>query len=162
MLATRAVAAARATKKLKSKLASADAVCIYVNDNFGNWRSNFATQVEQCANTAGAPHLISTLLKPAPRDMSILKPYRSAFHGTPLECLLESLNINKLALTGIAVDMCVLATAQDAVARNFDIWIPADCVAGFSAREKRQALDIMNRTLNADIIPANPSNREIR
>jgi nicotinamidase-related amidase len=93
-------------------------------------------------------------LKPIRDDFAVLKPRHSAFYGTPLEFLLEELKIERLVLTGIVIDMCVFATAQDAHVRKLSLWVPADCVAGFTGAQERSALSLIARTLDADIRPA--------
>jgi nicotinamidase-related amidase len=128
--------------------------CIYANDNFGKWRSDFPRLVEECRDRGGPAREIADLLAPTPDDYSILKPRHSAFYGTPLEFLLDELEIETLVLAGLSTDMCVSATAQDAYVRQFKLWVPADCVAADSAEHERQALDHMARTMKADVRPS--------
>ena len=79
------------------------------------------------------------------------EPRHSAFYGTPLEFLLDELEVDALALAGVAADNCIFATAQDAYVRKFRLWVPADCVAADSEEHDRQSLDHMQRTMKADI-----------
>ena len=44
----RALAAARAIAKLKQRTRQAGVPVVYVNDNFGRWRSDFNAQVNHC------------------------------------------------------------------------------------------------------------------
>jgi nicotinamidase-related amidase len=150
-LAARAVAAAKRTAELKKKVRAAGVPCIYTNDNFGHWRSEFSRLVEECLKAKGPPHEIAQLLKPDRDDYSILKPRHSAFYETPLKFLLEELEIDSLIVTGLSTDMCVSATAQDAYVRKYKLWVPSDCVAADTPEHERQALDLMQRTLRADI-----------
>jgi ureidoacrylate peracid hydrolase len=64
-------------------------------------------------------------------DYELDKPRFSAFHGTPLEVLLRSLNIETVVLTGIVTHGGVEATARDAMIRDFSVVILEDCVAAF-------------------------------
>ncbi len=66
-----------------------------------------------------------------PPDYELDKPRFSAFHGTPLEVLLRSLDIDTLVLTGIVTHGGVEATARDAMIRDFSVVILDDCVAAF-------------------------------
>lgn len=150
-LARRAVGAARHTAALKARAAAAGLPCIYANDNFGHWRSEFSRLVEECRTRGAEARQIVEMLAPTARDFSILKPRHSAFYGTPLEFLLEELGVESLIVTGLATDMCVSATAQDAYVRKFRLWVPADCVAADSEEHDRQSLDHMQRTMKADI-----------
>lgn len=124
---------------------------IYVNDNFGKWRSDFSVQVRHSLqpNVRGAP--VVRLLRPGPNDYFVLKPKHSGFFSTPLELLLNYLGVKNLILTGIAGNNCVLFTATDAYLRDFDLWIPADCVVSVSKEENLLALKQMQRLLHADI-----------
>jgi nicotinamidase-related amidase len=152
-LAPRAVRAARATVRLKAALTRQGCPCVYANDNFGEWRMEFSALVEGSVAQGSTSGTIATLLRPTERDLSILKPRNSAFYGTPLEFLLDELDASTLVIAGIAVDMCVLATAQDAHMRKFKLRVPSNCVAGFNRAEERSALLTMERTLNADTAP---------
>jgi nicotinamidase-related amidase len=149
-LARRAVPAARRTAKLKERFAAAKAPCIYANDNFGHWRSEFSSLVEDCLGRGGESAEIAQMLHPKPGDFSVLKPRHSAFYGTPLEFLLEELEVDSLVVTGLSLDICVFATAQDAYVRKFDLWIPADCVAADTPKHEAHALEHLRRTMKAD------------
>lgn len=153
-LAARALPAAERTARLKRRLREDGIPCIYANDNFGHWRSEFSRLVRECLDRKGAAHDIAQLLAPDPDDYSILKPRHSAFYGTPLEFLLEELEVDSLVLAGISADMCVSATAQDAYVRKFRLWVPSDCVAADTGDHERQTLDHMHRTMKADIRPS--------
>lgn len=149
-LLPRALRAAKATAKLKARARARRIPCIYVNDNYGNWTSDFSSLVRQVLDDKGKAGAIAEMLRPADQDLSILKPRQSAFYGTPLEFLLEELKATHLILTGLTADQCVFATAQDAHDRHFEISIPADCVAATEAAHERSALAHMRRTLKAD------------
>jgi nicotinamidase-related amidase len=149
-LAPRAIRAAAAAAKLKAHMASKGVPCIYANDNFGDWKSEFSALVAKCLEKPGPGLAIAKLLHPGPRDLSILKPRHSAFYGTPLGFLLDELGTKKLVIAGIALDRCVVATVQDAYVRKFEIAVPANCSAGFSATQEREALSLMARTMRAD------------
>jgi nicotinamidase-related amidase len=153
-LQARAVRAARACRGLKERLAAEGVPCIYANDNFGHWHSDFPRLVEQCRQRGGAAEEIARLLAPTAADYSILKPRHSAFYGTPLEFLLDELEVETLVVTGLSTDMCVSATAQDAYVRQFKLWVPSDCAAADTEEHERQALDHMRRTMKADVTPS--------
>jgi nicotinamidase-related amidase len=48
----------------------------------------------------------------------------------------------------------VLFSANDAYMRDFQVVVPADCVASEVAANNHQALKIMQRVLKADITPS--------
>ena len=123
---------------------------IYANDNFGRWRSDFRQQIEHCMAEGRHGRSIVELLKPENDDYFVLKPMHSAFFSTTLEVLLERLHVRRLILTGFAADICVLYTANDAYMRDFEVAVPADCVASETIRQYRFALEHMAQRLRAD------------
>lgn len=150
-LARPATAAARRTAALKERLRASRVPAIYANDNFGRWESDFEAVVEHCRRRGGASAQLAELLAPAKGDRSILKPRHSAFFGTPLEFLLDELRIDRLVLTGLSADSCIMFTAHDAYLRKYELWIPGDCVASEREAFRHAALAHMARTLKADV-----------
>lgn len=136
---------------LKQRAKRAHIPVIYVNDNFGKWQSNFHKLIQHCLddNVRGEP--IARLLQPEEEDYFVLKPKASGFFCTTLELLLEYLQVTTLILTGIAGNMCVHFTANDAYLRDFQLFIPADCVVSQTQEENMVALTQMQRLLGADI-----------
>lgn len=139
---------------LKQKAIDAAVPVIYVNDNFGRWRSDFNAQVDHCLtdNVRGQP--IVELLRPNDTDYFVLKPKHSGFFSTGLETLLKYLGTKTVVLTGMSANVCVLFTANDAYMRDYELIVPADCVASNTAEEARHALDQMRLILKADVSPS--------
>lgn len=79
-------------------------------------------------------------LAPRPGDFVIVKRRYSAFFATDLDLLLRGLEVDTLILTGVATDVCVRATAQDAQQLNYRVIVPEECVAGTSVEQHRAAL----------------------
>jgi nicotinamidase-related amidase len=136
---------------LKARARQAGIPNIYVNDNFGRWQSDFQKLVEHCLmdDVYGKP--LATLLRPAEDDYFVLKPKHSGFYSTTLDLLLTSLGVKTLVLTGIAGNICVLFTANDAYMRDYHLIIPTDCVASNTVKENNSALELMKKVLKADI-----------
>ena len=124
-LAPRALAAAAAAARLKSRLKRKRVPVIYANDNFGAWRADFATIVDACRRGVPARKLVATI-GPVDDDLSILKPRHSAFFGTPLEFLLDELHVNQLIIAGLTTDNCVMFTAHDADLRKLAVFVPSN------------------------------------
>ncbi|HVW02794.1 MAG TPA: isochorismatase family cysteine hydrolase [Planctomycetaceae bacterium] len=150
-----AVPMARKIAALKSRVKQSGIPAIYVNDNFGRWRSDFHAQVDHCRNDSVRGRELAELLRPDEDDYFVLKPKHSGFFSTTLDTLLEYLRVRTLILTGIAGNNCVLFTANDAYMRDFELFVPSDCVASNSDDENRYALEQMQKTLKADIRPSN-------
>ena len=145
---------ARQIARLKARTARAGIPAVYVNDNFGRWRSDFRRLVEYCTSADVPGREIARALRPAPDDYFVLKPMHSAFYGTTLDMLLEQLQVSTLIITGVAANICVLFTASDAYMRHFKLYVPSDCVASNTTRENRYALAQMESVLKAVVTPA--------
>lgn len=127
---------------------------VYVNDNFGRWRSDFNAQVEHCLQDGLLGKPVVELLRPHDDDYFVLKPKHSGFFSTTLDTLLEYLGVETVVLTGIATNICVLFTANDAYMRDFQLVVPSDCVAAGSADENCCALEQICSVLKADTRPS--------
>jgi nicotinamidase-related amidase len=57
-------------------------------------------------------------------------------------------------LTGIAGNICVLFSANDAYMRNLQVVVPADCIVSNTVEENDYALRPMQRVLKADVTPS--------
>jgi nicotinamidase-related amidase len=121
---------ARRIAELARRAREADVPVIYVNDNFGRWRSDLSTTVEHCLADGCRGRPIVELLRPEADDYFVLKPKHSGFFSTTLDLLLR--------------------TANDAYLRDYHIVVPADCTASNTAEENRHALAQMQRVLKAD------------
>jgi nicotinamidase-related amidase len=164
-LLKRALPAANRIARLKQRARQRGVPVIYVNDNFGRWRSDFRRQVQHCLEDKVIGHPIAALLQPEDDDYFVLKPKHSGFFSTQLEILLKYLGAETLILTGFAANLCVLYTANDAYMRDFKLIVPPDCIASETAAADRQALEHMRRWLKADTRPSAkirlPGNREM-
>jgi len=149
-LTPKALAMARRVAALKRRASRAGVPCIYVNDNFGQWRSDFRMLVDRCLHGGVRGEAVATLLAPDENDFFVLKPLHSGFYTTTLDLLLRELGSSKLVICGIATEGCVLFTASDAYIRGFEIFVPRDGCASESASRHRSALDIMRKMLKAD------------
>jgi nicotinamidase-related amidase len=150
----RALAAAKATAALKKRARGADVPVVYVNDNFGRWRSDFRSILAHCLREGVAGKPIAELLKPDEDDYFVLKPKHSGFQFTTLDVLLSHLGAETLILTGVAANFCVLFTAHDAYMRDYHLVVPSDCVASQTEEEDRAALAHMANVTKADTRPS--------
>lgn len=146
-IAAPAVEAAACTAALKRRLAERGVPAIYVNDNFGHWRSDFVELVQRCRRGGGAAAALVRRIAPRRHDLTVLKPRHSAFFGTPLDLLLERIGARELVITGLATDLCVQFSAADAYVHGFKLWVPEDCTAAESPERKQAALAWMREAL---------------
>jgi len=135
--------------KLKARARKIGIPVLYVNDNFGDWRSEKEVLIGRCLEAKGA-QFVRPLL-PDSEDYFVLKPMHSAFYMTPLEVLLLHLQVETLILTGLTSTSCITVTAHDANMRGFDIYIPPDCSSARNAEEHTQALAQLEAMAGADL-----------
>src|SRR6187399_1542965 len=137
--------------RLKRRATAAGVPTIYINDNFGRWRSDFRRTVAHCTARSSPGHRVSRRLRPTSRDYFVLKPKHSGFFDTTLDTLLETLRIRRVILTGIAGNICVLFTANDAYMREYRIFAPADCIVSNTADDNDHALHQIKTVLKGNV-----------
>jgi nicotinamidase-related amidase len=139
---------------LKRRARASGIPVIYANDNFGRWRSDFREVVEHCLRDDVTGRPVVEKILPEPDDYFVLKPKHSAFFATTLETLLAYLGVRRLVLTGISTEICVTFTALDAYMRDFELYIPSDCVISDSDAKNFQALEYLRRVCAVDTTPS--------
>ena len=113
---------------------------IYCNDNFGLWRSDREELVRHALNARAAVAKVVGPLRPRKDDYFLIKPRHSAFYETPLENLLEHLQVRHLVLAGFAGDGCIHTSATDAHVRKYEVTICADATASQTSLRNTRAL----------------------
>jgi len=141
---------ARRLAALKIRAAQAGIPSIYINDNFGKWRSDFRRLVDHCTNDDVPGREVARTLRPTEEDYFVLKPKHSAFYDTTLDTLLEYLETETVILTGIAGNICVLFSANDAYMRDLRLYVPSDCTVSNTKEDNDYALNQMRTVLKAD------------
>lgn len=122
---------------------------IYVNDNFGEWRSHHGELLEHAL--AGPRAELVEPLKPDRSSLFVLKARHSIFFETPLTYLLHQQGIGRLVLSGQVTEQCVLYSALDAHIRHLDVVIPRDAVAHIHEDLADAALRMMERNMGAQV-----------
>jgi nicotinamidase-related amidase len=148
----RALAIAPPLARLKKRARAAGVPTIYVNDNFGQWRSDVKKLLQYCLRPeAPGLHFVEQL-QPDDEDYFVLKPMHSAFYQTPLDLLLRELGASSLILSGLATNSCILCTAHDANMRHLKVIVPRDCCTARTAREHSQALEHIGTMADAKVV----------
>jgi len=150
-LVEQAVPMAHRIAELKGRARRAGIPAVYVNDNFGRWQSDFRRVVEHVLEDGVRGEEVARILRPEEDDYFVLKPKHSAFFATTLDTLLTYLGARTLILTGVAGNICILFSANDAYMRDLNVIVPADCVASNTAEENGHALEQMRKVLKADV-----------
>lgn len=149
-LARAAMPASRAIARLRDRYDAAGRPVIYANDNWMQWQGEFSDLIAACRAKPGPAAQIADTLQPRKGHFYVLKPKNSAFLASALPVLLVQLGVTALAITGIAADACVLATALDSNMRDYTVWVPGDCTAARDAGAKSRALQLLRSTIHAD------------
>ena len=144
---------ARNLVRLERRAYKAGVPVIYVNDNFGRWKSDFRRTLDHCARYGRGRDVVK-LLRPEENDYFVSNQSIPDFFPSVLDTLLRYLQTQTLILTGIAGNFCVLFTANDAYMRDFNLFVPSDCTVSNTKRENGSALLLMKKFLKADTRPA--------
>lgn len=144
--------AALRIERLTARARIARVPIVYVNDNFGQWRSDFGATVEACLEPHQPGRRVTARLRPHDGDFSVLKPQHSGFYCTTLEPLLMHLGARTLLIAGFATNLCVLFTANDAYMRGYDVVVPMDCTASNTAALTRAALAHVSTALGGKTV----------
>ena len=139
---------------LKRRAKRAGIPVVYVNDNYGRWQSDWSRLIAHCLEDHVRGRPLVEKLKPDEDDYFVLKPKHSGFYSTTLDILLNYLQARTLLITGIAGNICVLYTANDAYMRDMNVVVPSDCTASNEKSDNDYALQQMQKILKADITPS--------
>ncbi len=151
-------ALARRIARLAARARAAHVPVVYVNDNFGRWRSDWRQVIEVCLAESSPGREMAARLQPHPEDYFVLKPRHSGFYSTTLDLLLRDLDVGTVVLAGVATDVCILFTANDAYMRGYRVIVPSDCVAAESRSRSTDALAQIRSVLKA----RTPTSRGVR
>ncbi|MFD9520721.1 isochorismatase family cysteine hydrolase [Streptomyces sp. NPDC059979] len=140
-----------AVQELLKRARSASAPVIYVNDNFGRWRSHHGELVE--AARAGRHRELVDPIAPDEDSFFIVKARHSIFYETPLAYLLGQLEARHLVMCGQVTEQCILYSALDAHIRHFDVTIAPEAVAHIDPELAQAALRMMETNMSTSIRP---------
>ena len=146
-----ALPAAESIAALAGRARQAGVPVIFANDNFGRWRSDLDEVIDHVLHDGVRGQPVAETLRPQKDDYVVLKPKHSAFFSTPLDTLLKHLGTERLVLTGMSTEMCVLFTAMDAHVRDLHLHVPSDCVAAADPERGRAAIRYLEEVLGADV-----------
>ena len=125
---------------------------LFIRDTHAPDDLEFQMFPEHCVRGTAETEVIPELAGYAGEHVA--KNRYSAFYGTDLADRLEALNPDKVIVTGVCTDICVLHTAADARNRDYTVEVPTDCVASFDPDAHRWALQHMERVLGARLTQA--------
>jgi nicotinamidase-related amidase len=134
----------------RARRASVDV--IYVNDNFGRWRSHHDELLD--AALKGPHGELVDPIRPDADSLFVVKARHSIFYQTPLEYLLENNGVQHIMLCGQVTEQCVLYSALDAHIRDLEVTVVRDAVAHIHPELADAALRMMECNMGATICEA--------
>jgi nicotinamidase-related amidase len=141
-----------AMQELLERARSDDVLTIYVNDNFGAWRSSREELVETALR--GEHSRLVEPLAPPDDALFVVKARHSIFFQTPLEYLLAQEGVDRVVLIGQVTEQCILYSALDAYIRHLAVTVPRDAVASIHPHLADAALELMELNMDAEVCPA--------
>src|SRR4051795_5036847 len=124
----------------------------YVNDNYGGWSDTRDDLIERMR--AGQYSELLEPLTPAEDVAFVLKGRHSIFYGTPVEHMLREEGVDRIVMTGVVTEQCILYSALDAYLRHFQVVVPRDAVAHIEPHLAEAALEMMEHNLHAEVVEA--------
>jgi nicotinamidase-related amidase len=123
---------------------------IYVNDShdpddaeFDIWGPHAVTGTEGTEVAKG--------LEPQNGDYVLTKKRFSAFFKTELEELLQRLGVEHLIITGTVTNICIFATALDAIIRGYSVSVVEAGVAALDEEDHRFALKQIEKVFGGEV-----------
>lgn len=129
---------------------------VYANDDWGRWDGD-APRMIRDAIVRGLGGELVAQVAPRQGEPIVLKPRYSAFDSTPLAILLESLEIERILLAGMATEMCVTQTAIAARELGYKITVLADACACVDERLEAIALEYLRFVVGVCVEPSGSS-----
>lgn len=90
-------------------------------------------------------------------DVVVTKRRQSAFYATDLDSVLRNLDVQRVVLAGVTTNVCVLATAIDAGARDYEVIVARDLTGSLPVQRQGElvlAADDVQHAAEAFVIHA--------
>ena len=124
---------------------------LFISDHHDPDDLEFQVFPVHCVKGTEEPEVIPELAEFV-NDFNLVPKNRySGFYNTDLSQRLERLKPDKLVVCGVCTDICVLHTTSDARNRDYQVEVPADCVATFDPDAHQWALRHLQTILGAKV-----------
>ena len=123
-----------------------DSVILFLNDHHDPDDLEFKIFPPHCIAGTIEAEIIPELAKYT--GEVIPKRRFSAFYDTTLDERLSQLKPEKVVVSGVCADICVMHTVADLRNRDYEVEVPVDCVASFNEAAHEWALQNMEKGLN--------------
>ena len=137
-------------RRMIERARASDVAVIYVNDNFGLWRSHHDELLDIVLS---GPHAeLVEPVRPEADSLFVVKTRHSIFYDTPLEYLLGRHGIDSVLLCGQVTEQCILYSALDAHIRHLGVVVAEDACASIHSDLAAAALQMMERNMQARVV----------
>ncbi|MCL6089751.1 MAG: cysteine hydrolase [Candidatus Thermoplasmatota archaeon] len=123
---------------------------IFTLDTHINFDPEFKVWGEHCLIGTKASELVDELR--GVEGYKITKRHYDAFFDTDLDGYLRARGVNRIFLSGVSTDICVLHTAAGAFFRHYDVSIIKDFCAAIDPAKHEEALSFIKRNYGSNII----------
>ena len=124
---------------------------LFISDHHDPDDLEFQIFPVHCVKGTEEPEVIPELSEFLTGNNVIPKNRYSGFFNTGLADRLRELAPDKIVICGVCTDICVLHTTSDARNRDYQVEVPADCVATFDPDAHRWALSHLEKILGAKV-----------
>ena len=139
-------------RELVARELQAGSQVLFVSDHHDPDDLEFQIFPVHCVKGTAETEVIPELAGFVDGSNVIPKNRYSGFFNTDLAQRLEQLRPDKLVVCGVCTDICVMHTTSDARNRDYQVEVPADCVASFDPDAHQWALRHLQRILGAKVI----------
>lgn len=148
-----ALAIAEPLSLLAGEIVAGGGRVFYVNDDVAKGAREISQIKASMIERGGVSAAIARRLYTGDGAALLTKPQHSAFYETPLAERLRSSGVRELWIGGVAVDLCVLASAIDATMRGFTVRVPGNLVASETPERHASALLLLEQSFRIDVAP---------
>ncbi|MDD5093564.1 MAG: cysteine hydrolase [Dehalococcoidia bacterium] len=130
---------------------------IFANDSFlpDDFMFREMKRAPHCVMGTEGAEVIAEL---GPQKTDIILPKRrmSAFMGTNLDRMLQSMDVDTIAVAGISTPVCVLTTVLDGVAHDFRAILLEDCCAAYRRPDHEAIIKVYGKGAMYPLLQAMP------
>ncbi len=119
-----------------------DWLIVYVCDSHDKYDKEFEKWPEHAVRATSGSDIVKELTYEV-GELVVPKTRYSGFFKTKLETHLRARRAEKLHLIGVATDICILATAIDALMRDFEVVVYDRATAALTLERHSRALGLM-------------------
>ena len=124
---------------------------LFISDHHDPDDLEFQIFPVHCVKGTDEPEVIPELSEFLTGNNVMPKNRYSGFFNTGLTDRLRELAPDKIVICGVCTDICVLHTTSDARNRDYQVEVPADCVATFDPDAHLWALSHLEKILGAKV-----------